>query len=189
MRRKQLTPKQKRLLRDKVKQEKQEAKKVRLLSHPKFSKTARSEYSSERKKTARYQKNPGSIMQLFMTWCEKDADLEGQWSWGQDRQWSDEEWKHNIEPYLLQMEKLTWAEIYAQRTGGKNRHKKHHDMDIGVICDEAFERWIEIKLEEYDTAFRFRFGGKQRLWGYKILEKFKIVWWDPLHKIYPVEIS
>jgi len=62
-------------------------------------------------------------------------------------------------------------------------------MSIDLICDEAFERWLEIGLEEYDTAFRFRFSNKQRLWGYRIFTKFNIVWWDPEHMIYPAETA
>jgi hypothetical protein len=82
---------------------------------------------------------------------------------------------------------LAWADISAQTTGSGDRHKKHHDMDISQICREAQNRWQEIGLFQYDTIFRFRLSGTQRIWGYRILRKFWLVWWDPIHKIYPLD--
>jgi len=90
---------------------------------------------------------------------------------------------------MSEFQKLTWSELFAQRTGGKERHKKHHDMDVCDLEPEAFDRWCEIGLDEYDTAFRFRLGNKPRLWGYRIHAKFYLVWWDPTHKIYPTEVQ
>lgn len=184
---KRLTPKQKRLIREKKESEKADLKKARLLQRPELKKEARSSYKPDVEKNPKLQKNPDSIMQYKMEWGKNGADLIGEWSWGQPRKWTDEEWNEIILYNLSELSNLSWYEIYAQRTGGKERHKKHHDMSVEVICDEAFERWLEIGLEEYDTAFRFRFSNKQRLWGYRIFTKFNIVWWDPEHMIYPTD--
>ncbi len=186
---KKLTPKERRLIRQEENLKGERKKKASLLSRPEFKKIPRSAYSFETSKTPKAHKNPESIMQMTMRWCRKCADVAGEWSWGQERQWSQKEWDETIEPFLKQFERLKWAEIYNQLTGeGKKskRRKKHHDMDVCDLCDEAVERWKEIGLEEFETSFRFRLGGTERLWGYRIKEKFKIVWWDPFHNIFPL---
>jgi hypothetical protein len=169
-----LTPKQKRLIREQKQQKQDEKKKVRLLERPQTI-----------KKLPRQQENPDSIMQYNMEWCDNQADLEGTWSWRQNRQWSKQDWEDIIKPSVDVLSNPTWADIYAQTTG--LGHRKHHDMEVSQICNEAQKRWQDIGLEEYDTVFRFRFSSNQRLWGYKIVHKFKIVWWDPYHKIYPID--
>jgi hypothetical protein len=35
--------------------------------------------------------------------------------------------------------------------------------------------------------FRFRLGGKARLWGFRSERIFHVVWWDPDHRVYPTE--
>jgi len=186
-----LTPKQKKLRKQAKKRKLQAEKTARLLESPTFSRSPRSaEYIPEFRKAPRKKIDPGSIMSDLMRWCPLQADKEGDWSWGQPRQWSSEDWGQEILPKLNEFEKLKWSEIYAQRTGNKKkkRHKKHHDMAVCNIEREACDRWYEIGLEEHDTAFRFRLAGIRRLWGYRILAKFYLIWWDPYHKIYPVEV-
>ena len=81
------------------------------------------------------------------------------------------------------MSALQWHEIFAQTTNG---HSKHHGQAWDTICAEAQERWVEIGREE-DQLFRFRCGGKQRIWGYREGHVFFVVWWDAEHQIYPVD--
>lgn len=185
---KRLTPKQKRQARALADQEQQEHKKARLLVRPEFDSIPRvGVLPSISEKSPRNSNDPQSIMSLFMVWDRQNADTDGVWSWGLPRASLDIDWDDSICPHLEHLEKLTWSEILAQCTGGKDRHKKHHDMDVSDLVDEAFERWCEIQLDEFDTAFRFRFGNKPRLWGYRIHNVFHLVWWDPEHKIYPVD--
>jgi hypothetical protein len=72
------------------------------------------------------------------------------------------------------------------RTGGKDRHRMHHPMDTCVLSDEAQYRLIERDIYA-DTIYRFRLGNKPRLWGFRRLAEFSLVWYDPEHEIYPVE--
>ncbi|MEP7350514.1 MAG: hypothetical protein ABI668_11285 [Sphingorhabdus sp.] len=71
-------------------------------------------------------------------------------------------------------------------TGGRDRHKMHHNMDVDILADEAQYRLIEIE-KFADTIFRFRLGSKKRLWGFRIVNKFEILWYDPGHEIYPTD--
>lgn len=162
---KRLTPKQKKELLEVTRKELQEEKKARLLQRPEFANHLPRihGHTPEASKTPRTAKNPNSIMSCLLEWCPSKADLSGDWSWGQSRQWETDHWDDIIYPKMCEFQKLTWSELFAQRTGGKERHKMHHDMDVCDLVEEAFERWCELGLEEYDTAFRFRLGNKPRL--------------------------
>jgi len=130
--------------------------------------------------------NPGSIFNTVMTWTDASADCDGAWESGTPRQWQVECWEQTILPKLTEWQKLTWAEIDGFTTGGKDRHKMHHSMEVDILADEAIYRLIEIE-KHGDTIFRFRLGSKRRLWGFRILSEFELVWYDPNHEIYPTE--
>jgi hypothetical protein len=80
----------------------------------------------------------------------------------------------------------TWAEIQGMQTGGFKRHRKHHEMPIGSIESDAQQDIRRLKLDETfgDQIYRFRLGGKPRLWGFRVERTFHVVWWDPSHKVY-----
>lgn len=188
---KRLTPKQKKTIRELSKKNNHDSKNARLLSRPEFTDHLPRTFSPppESNKTPRSVNNPNSIMSCYLDWCQSKADIHGEWSWGQSRQWDPDHWSEIIHPKMCEFQKLTWSELFAQRTGGRLRHKMHHNMDVCELTPEAFDRWCEIGLEEYDTAFRFRVGNKPRLWGYRIHAKFFLIWWDPNHLIYPTEVK
>jgi hypothetical protein len=128
-------------------------------------------------------------MACHLTWCTTISDSEGEWSWREQRSWTEEEWQTQILPNLSSLEKSTWSEIlFVQKTPAKcgKSVPKHHGQELTTLVLEAQNRWIEIGLEEYDTAFRFRFANTVRAWGVKLQGHFYLVWWERHHKIYPV---
>lgn len=128
----------------------------------------------------------GSRFGSRVTWCITKADQQDSWSWGEPRQWSQEEWDSIIRPPFQQFENLTWQEIdqFSSDTG----HKMHHGHEVGDLIGEAQERWLQLNLEQYESAFRFRLGGqKRRAWGFIVQAHFHFVWWDREHSIYPTE--
>lgn len=140
-------------------------------------------------KTARVGENPESVFQMRMTWTIEHSDCDGAWDSGTARQWSDGDWDENIHPKLVEWEKLTWAEIDSHATGNDGkRHKMHHSMSVDAIVEEAQYRLIDLeKLEE--TIFRFRLGNRPRLWGFRRVGDFHVLWFDPKHEIYPTDPS
>jgi hypothetical protein len=128
--------------------------------------------------------DPNSAFQMTMTWTCDAPDCEGAWSWGQARKWEDETWFAIIEPKLRHFEQLRWSEIESFSSDAG--HRMHHNMDTDSICEEAQYRLIE--LDRYsDVIFRFRLGNRRRLWGFRIVAKFEILWFDPEHRIYPTD--
>lgn len=124
-----------------------------------------------------------------LTWCTTISDLEGEWSWQEQRGWTEEEWQTQILPNFSLLEKSTWSEIlFEQKTPAKGDRSvpKHHLQELITLVEEAQDRWIERGLEEYDTAFRFRFTGTIRAWGIKLQGHFYLIWWERYHNIYPV---
>lgn len=136
-------------------------------------------------KQPRSPENPNSVYGMRMTWALESADLEEAWSWGVARQWTAADWDQIIQPKLAELERLTWGEIdrFSTDTG----HKAHHGMLTDMICEEAQYRLVEIEQLE-DTMFRFRLGNLPRLWGFRTVAHFEIVWYDPTHQIYPVDV-
>ena len=128
----------------------------------------------------------GSRFGSRVTWCRSKADQRDHWSWGEPRQWNQEEWDSIIHPPFKQFEQLTWQEIdqFSSDCG----HKMHHGHEVGDLIEEAQDRWRQLDLEQYDSVFRFRLGGQKcRAWGFIVQAHFHFVWWDRQHSIYPTE--
>jgi hypothetical protein len=137
-------------------------------------------------RTVRREADPASIFQMQMTWSCVASDLEGEWSSGTPRQWNDEAWRENIHPKLCEWAKWTWASIDVPTSD--TGHKMHHNMDVDDLWKEAQSRLAFLEIYE-DTIFRFRLGNKPRIWGFRRVAEFEILWFDPLHEIYPTDPS
>lgn len=158
---------------------------VRVATEP-SSQVVRSEYAKDRPRQVRAGADPNSIFKTLMTWSIDDADREGEWSWG-PRDWSTEDWDEVLAPKLLEFERLTWAEINEAFTGtNEKRRRMHHDMPKGSLSSEAKERLSYLEYSN-ELIFRFRLGGTIRLWGFRIVSEFQVLWYDPEHQIYPVD--
>ena len=83
----------------------------------------------------------------------------------------------DIIPRLHDFESMTWKDV----TG-----KENHFIAVEQISGEAQKRLAEIDVKEADL-FSMRFSAKERAWGVRDKAIFRFLWWDPEHKIYPVE--
>jgi hypothetical protein len=161
----------------------QDEKSARLRERPENFAAIRAEQAPH-DRTVRLGADPGSIYQMRMIWTANHADREGYWSWGHAREWGDVAWTSVIHPKLLEFERLLWREIERFTTG--NGHLMHHSMAVEQICAESQGRLVEIDRVE-DEIYRFRLGNRRRLWGYRIVNSFEILWYDPEHNIYPTD--
>lgn len=97
-------------------------------------------------------------------------------------QWRDEEDDvslfREIATRLKQTESRPWKEI------AKNRWRDHYVL-VTQMTQEAQNRLREIHFEDFDSLFRFRFEGLERLWGVRSGDYFIVLWWDPKHKVCP----
>lgn len=194
----------KRLERLAAKAKKAEEKKVRLIEEPSDSqKTPR--YLSKSLEAeglprlplpvsrvigVRNGKQPhAEFVNLPMTWCASKSDVEGRWTWDEPRAWTDWEWESNVSPSLDQMRNGTWKDIlYVQKAKARDGKvvPKHHAQEVSSLVKEARDRWLFLQLDEFEEAFRFRFGSTVRAWGIRVGGHFFLVWWERHHRIYPV---
>lgn len=82
---------------------------------------------------------------------------------------------------LVSYESRTWAEILSNPT-------RDHPIAVGKLCKEARQRLMDLKLDDVEALFRFRFTGLQRLWGIRDRNVFQVLWWDPEHKVCPSQL-
>lgn len=129
--------------------------------------------------------DPKSIFHMQMDWHCNCADRAESWSWGQPREWGEEAWTGIIEPKLKEFEKLQWKEIDKFTT--PNGHKSHHSMDVEDIDDEPQTRITDLQIEHDGEIFRFRLGNRRRLWGFRSVNIFEVLWYDPTHMIYRLD--
>lgn len=171
-----------RLAREAEKLVAQKEKSARLRARPVMEPTPRFG-SNPADRTPRKGASPDSIFQMQMAWTADEADREGEWSWG-PRDWTDDDWSEVIERSLNNFATLTWAEI--ERFSTDNGHRSHHPMPVDSIVQESQNRLYKIeKMEE--EIYRFRVGNRRRIWGFRRANVFDLVWYDPLHNIYPTE--
>ncbi|SDD03931.1 hypothetical protein [Actinokineospora iranica] len=93
-----------------------------------------------------------------------------------------------IMAFLQEMEKLTWAEIWAQLTGGNSRRgPKHKSIPVEHLIKSAQDRLTTLDLDDHPELFRFRLGSLERLWGVFVggHHIFYPLWWDAAHQICP----
>lgn len=107
---------------------------------------------------------------LTIRWCFSTFD---------NYKWTEDNYKHDdfydIAKHFKDYEGMTWASI----------KRRDHPISINKIIREAQTRLAEIQEEDIDALWRLGFKGLQRLWGIRDNENFRLLWWDPQHKIYP----
>lgn len=183
---------EKRLLREQERREKLERRKVRAGIQQTDKNTPRCAVFIEGGRELRVAEDAEDYLRRSLTWCRSKADVDGAWTWGQLRQWTDDEWTQGIEGFFNGLGQVTWANIMNDHKVPARDGKlvpKHHHQDVEPFCGEAIERWIERELELWPTSFRFRVAAKRRLYGIRNGSHFHLVWWDRTHDICPVEPS
>lgn len=119
-----------------------------------------------------------------------DSSSKNEWNFKLDADQSKE-----VMDFICEMARLTWGEIDSLRYNGKKgqRFLCNHTIEITApkFSSEACDDLRRRKLDQTfgDTMYRFRVTSKKRLWGFRHGEIFHVVWWDPKHKVYPMDKS
>lgn len=120
--------------------------------------------------------DPDSYRRTTPAWLFSRLDLAQSWS---DRDpLTLAQLREEILPKIKSYESMTWAEI--ERNAWRD-----HSIEVARLVPEARARLEEIGLADLDELFRFRLAGEQRLWGIRDRHYFKILWWDPKHRVCP----
>ena len=123
-------------------------------------------------------------------WNCDHADLDGQWSWGESRLWTDTEFSDQIQSHMNSLIGNNWNEVETLTYNGKDGKRRHYNkyQSITSLCTEAQDRWIQIEyLDQFEQLFRMRLGTDRRAWGVRINTFFFLIWYERNHKICPPE--
>jgi hypothetical protein len=178
---------EKRLARKALKLEQTLQKSARQFIEPSLSRSVAEGATVEAKK--RIPEPELTPHQRLMKWDRTLEDKEaGKWSWGDDRKCCDKDWDNRVHPFLKEYEKKKWGEIDSETTGPRRkRRKKHVYYTFDKLIDEAYERLVDMELNDFaPNIFRFRLSGKRRLYGFRIdpTAMFHMIWFDAKHRLY-----
>jgi hypothetical protein len=90
-----------------------------------------------------------------------------------------------IHARLATLERSTWREILTPSMG----RSKHHYMPVDEICEPARRQLEEKRLDDTDSLVSLRIGKKERVWGILQQGSLLLLWWDPNHLIYEMNIT
>ncbi|MCE3231596.1 MAG: hypothetical protein K0R52_1524 [Alphaproteobacteria bacterium] len=115
------------------------------------------------------------VLQHCPAWRLGFIDIDHE-EWG----WKNIEKNNPIEVLkkLKDYETRKWHEIRKDK-------KRDHSVNIDDLSTEAKKRLKQLKLDDYDSLFRFRLSATMRIWGILDGYKFNILWLDPDHTVCP----
>lgn len=128
--------------------------------------------------------NPPSSQDSHPTFSFKHIDRENREEWA----WPESDGIKEIVDFLCTISNSTWKELRTHSTGSGIRRPLHHSQPFDSLPTKTQNLIIQLHLNEiFEDLFRFRLGGRKRLWGFLHNGIFYILWWDPEHKVYPLE--
>jgi hypothetical protein len=130
-------------------------------------------FSPPTSKEPTHTRNPNSYETQLIAWHFECMDVAGSWPCSLSTL---QAIKHRLHEY----EKRRWSEL----TGSS------HPFPVEQIIPKAQRRLDELGYGDYGQLYQLDIrsaGQKQRLWGLRRENIFKILWWDPNHEIYPVQ--
>jgi len=81
--------------------------------------------------------------------------------------------------HLRMLESMTWAEIIRSK-------KKNHLVPVSNLCSEAQRRLEELGQDDCGELQSLgQMGSLPRIWGIRLHNILKVLWWDPEHRICP----
>jgi hypothetical protein len=85
-----------------------------------------------------------------------------------------------IRQRLGHFESMYWRDIIGQH---------NHFIAANRICPDAQNRLNVLRQDDIDAVMSLRVTGAGRVWGIMEHNVMKVLWWDPQHLVYPVDIA
>lgn len=109
-------------------------------------------------------------------WLVTRVDFDGPWCWKR----MDMATLHRVHERLSAFERMTFGEIHG---------KQNHPIPVERLGKAARERLVELGIDEYDEVLSLRVTKAERVWGLKAPNGIYLLWWDPAHTVYPMNIK
>lgn len=110
-------------------------------------------------------------------WSFARVDGQGKWGWHQ----LDTQHVVDMLKRLAAFETMTWGEIERTPSCGS--------IEVSAVCSEAQARLRAIGMDQVDALFKLRITQARRVWGVRRGTTFLVLWWDPEHSVYPMNIA
>lgn len=135
-------------------------------------KVPRAEYTPALRKRPRIGKS-GSTDHERVRWCFEIFDPH--------------DWNPGHEPVISFFDVCSHLRSYSQRAWNEvcASRRRDHAVEIASLTPAARQRLAALEMDDLDELVRFRFNGRQRLWGIRDGEFFRVLWWDPCHVVCP----
>ncbi|MBL8221052.1 MAG: hypothetical protein JNL62_17595 [Bryobacterales bacterium] len=101
--------------------------------------------------------------------------------WGWDTA-TPEELKE-IHAKLSELERRTWSEILVKSA------YQNHRVRVTQVCPDAQRRLDELGYGDLEHLVSLRLGATERVWGVLNEAVLTLLWWDPNHSVYPVQMK
>ncbi|MBN9737302.1 hypothetical protein PP1_020025 [Pseudonocardia sp. P1] len=86
---------------------------------------------------------------------------------------------------IASVESMTVREVFNTSGGGLGV-----DYQIDALPNaEAVRRLVTLEYDDETQISRIRVSGTGRLFGFRKGERFYVLWWDPLHEIWPSQLK
>jgi len=108
-----------------------------------------------------------------LVWRFGIVDLGGPFGWGELGRFE----LLDILASLQQYESMTWNEI--------DQKKSCHATRVKDIDKVAYDRLVHLGLDDEEKLYQIRVNSTGRVWGIRDRNIFKLIWWDPDHKVWP----
>ena len=83
-----------------------------------------------------------------------------------------------IAQHLGAHEGIPWSEVLGDA-------QRNHFVPRDRLCKDARDRLDTMNQEDVDELLSFRLTGTNRIWGIKHGPIFRVIWWDPQHRVCP----
>jgi hypothetical protein len=119
---------------------------------------------------------PESDRERRPAWLVGKIDFDGPWCW----KTMDLPTLHRVHDRLSAFERMTFGEIEG---------RQNHPIPVERLGKDAQNRLVELGIDEYDEVLSLRVTKAERVWGLKAPVGIYLLWWDPAHSVYPMNIA
>lgn len=109
-------------------------------------------------------------------WLVKRMDFDGPWCW----KTMDLPTLHRVHQRLSAFERMTYGEIEG---------RQNHQIPVKQLGKAARDRLMQLGFDDFDSLLSLRVTKTERIWGVKATNGISLLWWDPEHTVYPMNIA
>lgn len=74
-------------------------------------------------------------------------------------------------------------------TYGEIEGRQNHQIPVKQLGKAARDRLMQLGFDDFDSLLSLRVTQTERIWGVKAANGISLLWWDPEHTVYPMNIT